>query len=535
MTLALPNLPDWLAHRATTSEAREALVVGGRRWSYGELDAEVTRLARRLGALGVGAGDRIATLLHNGPVASMIVHAALRLGATLVPLNVRLSDEEIAWQAGDAGARLLVVEERTTALAERTRLALPNLPIVSVDTLDATPESMTELHLSHDPAHVLAIIYTSGTTGRPKGAMLTVGNFWWSAVGSALNLGADASDRWLACMPLFHVGGLSILLRAAIHGFAAVVHDGFDAHAVNRALHDEGVTMLSVVAVMLQRMLDANDGRAYPSTLRCVLAGGGPVPRPLLERCATLGVPVVQTYGLTETCSQIATLAPEDALRRIGAAGRPLYPNELRVVRTSGEEADAGEAGEIVARGPVVMAGYAGQPEATARALAGGWLHTGDIGHLDADGLLYLLDRRDDLIVTGGENVYPSEVEEALLAHRWVIEAAVIGLPDSQWGQRVVAVVRLGELSGATEHAVEGAADGTAHGAAPGADPRDVLKTHCRSRLGGYKVPREIRVVTEPLPRTASGKLRRRALREQIVSVDGLQPDTPDYLVPSSR
>jgi O-succinylbenzoic acid--CoA ligase len=263
---------------------------------------------------------------------------------------------------------------------------------------------------------------------------------------------------------------------------------------VNRAIDDERVTIVSVVAVMLQRMLDARGGRPYPPSLRCVLLGGGPAPRPLLERCASLGIPVAQTYGLTETTSQIATLAPEDALRKLGSAGRPLYPNEIRIA-SGDRDATPGEAGEILVRGPVVMAGYTGLPN---DAIVDGWLHTGDIGQVDAEGYLYVLDRRDDLIITGGENVYPAEVEAALLAHPAVDEAGVVGVTDAVWGQRVVAIVRLA--------------------ATPGANVVDVLRAHCQARLAGYKVPSEIRVVDEPLPRTASGKLQRTALSSREAS-----------------
>ena len=486
-------LPDWLAYRAVSVPDRTALVAGGRSWSYAALDAKATRLARRLGGRGVRAGDRVATLLHDGAGAAALVHAALRLGAVLVPLNVRLGDAELAWQLGDAGPRLLVADARTAARADAARRAHPRLAVANID--DPGGEADVALRLAHDPAAVLAVLYTSGTTGRPKGAMLTVGNFWWSAVGSALNLGTRADDRWLACLPLYHVGGLSIVLRAAVYGIAAVVHDGFDADAVNAAVDAGGVTIVSVVAVMLARMLDARGGRAYPGSLRCVLLGGGPAPRALLERCAALGVPVVQSYGLTEATSQVATLAPEDALRRLGSAGRALYPNAIRVVADDGRDAAPDDAGEIHVRGPIVMAGYAGQPEATARAIVDGWLRTGDVGRLDADGYLYVLDRRDDLIVTGGENVYPAEVEAVLLAHAWVAEAAVVGVPDDAWGQRVVAVVRL------------------AAGAPAAADAADALRAHCRASLAGFKVPREMRVVEAPLPRTASGKVRRRELR----------------------
>ena len=502
----LPDLlPDWLASRATLTPARCALTAGNRAWSFAELDADVARMARRLATLGVSAGGRVATLLHNGSGPAMLAHATLRLGATLVPLNTRLGEAEIAWQIGDAAPQLLIVEQRTAAAVARVRREQRALRVVGLDSagaetigaasLDACDESDVALRIVHAADDVLALIYTSGTTGRPKGAMLTVRNFWWSAIGSALNLGVMGDDRWLACLPLFHVGGLSILLRSAIYGTTAVVHDGFDEHAVNRAIDEEGVTIVSVVAVMLQRMLAVRGGRPFPPTLRCVLLGGGPAPRPLLEQCAALDVPVVQTYGLTETASQVATLAPDDALRKLGSAGKALYPNELRIAtRDDGEPTES--AGEILVRGPVVMKGYAGRPDETARALAGGWLHTGDIGRMDDEGFLYVLDRRDDLIVTGGENVYPAEVEAALLAHPLVAEAGVIGVPDEQWGQRVVAIVRL-------------AADDTTQ------PSEDELRRYCRARVASYKAPREVRFITEPLPRTAAGKLRRSALRAE--------------------
>ncbi len=461
--------------------------------TFAELDAEVSRTARRLASLGVQSGSRVATLVHNGIHAAILPHAALRLGATLVPLNVRLSRAELEWQLSDVAPGLFVVDGhsldsgivegapcRTVGVDDAASEALRSAP------LDETAEMDVALRLSHDGEFVLAVIYTSGTTGRPKGAMLTVSNFWWSAIGSALNLGVRADDRWLACLPLFHVGGLSIILRSAIYGTTAVIHPGFDAVAVNAAIDNEEISILSVVPVMLSRMLDARSDKSYPQTLRCVLLGGGSVSSELLKRCAAHGVPVVQTYGLTEACSQVATLSQDDALGRLGSAGKVLYPNELKIA-----EAESGD-GEIMVRGPIVMAGYAGNPEASREAMVDGWLRTGDIGRIDHDGYLYVLDRRDDLIITGGENVYPAEVEAVLLSHDSVDEAAVIGIGDEVWGQRVVAIVRLK----------------TDQNESP-------LLQHCASLLASYKVPKEIRFVTSPLPRTASGKLQRAALREQ--------------------
>lgn len=503
-------LADWLAYHAANTPVRAALIARGRTWSYTDLDTAATVLALQLRKRGVRAGDCVATLLHNGPGAAVLPHALVRLGAILVPLNVRLSETEIAWQLTDSRASLLIADKATAALAERARFRIQQPVVVQIDNrrvrlADANPDNHNEqpdrvLHMTHDSSDVLAIIYTSGTTGQPKGAMLTFGNFWWSALGSALNMGTQSDDRWLACMPLFHIGGLSIIMRAAIYGITAAVHDGFDAAAVNQAIDDERVSIVSVVAVMLQRMLDERGNRLYPSSLRCVLLGGGPAPRPLLERCARLGIPVSQTYGLTETTSQLATLAPEDALRRLGSAGRPLYPNEIRIL-SGGQDARPHEPGEILVRGPVVMAGYAGRPDATAAAMVDGWLRTGDIGTLDTDGCLRVLDRRDDLIITGGENVYPAEVEAALMAHPSVAEVAVVGLADAEWNQRVVAVVRL-------DNRLDG--DATAI--------QNELRSHCLTRLAGYKVPREIRITTAPLPRTASGKLQRATVRHELGS-----------------
>ena len=317
-------------------------------------------------------------------------------------------------------------------------------------------------------------MYTSGTTDRPKGAILTYANHWWSAIGSVLNLGLLPDDRWLACLPLFHVGGLSILLRSVICGFTAVVHLRFDAREVNRAIDEQGVSMVSVVSAMLDRMLAERGGRPYPSTLRCILLGGGPAPLPLLERAVQAGAPVVQTYGLTETASQVVTLAPEHALTKLGSAGKPLMGSQIRI----------DDDGEIHVVGPTVSPGYLHRPPRD------GWLRTGDLGYLDNEGYLYVLDRREDLIISGGENIYPAEVEATLIAHPAVREAGVIGLADAEWGRRVAALVVLEPGQTAT--------------------PEELI-AFCRMRLAGYKVPRRI-AFRESLPRNAAGKLLRRDL-----------------------
>jgi o-succinylbenzoate---CoA ligase len=486
-------LPDWLQLRASLSPDRLAVQTDETRLSYRELDAAADSMAARLRQAGVQEGEIVALLAQNGMAYVVAVHAVARACAVLTPLNLRLTPSELAWQMKDAGVHRLLFEEsqHDTAIAMRGEVA--PLELLSLDKLcePGSVEAQEKPKSRVDLAALHSVVYTSGTTGRPKGAMLTYGNHFWSATASALNLGLQPDDRWLACLPLFHVGGLSILLRSVIYGTAAVIHPGFDAARVNAAIDEDDVTIVSVVANMLQRMLDQRDDRPYPASLRCVLLGGGPAPEPLLRRCAAIGVPVVQTYGLTETASQIVTLAPEDALTKLGSAGKPLFGAELRIENEDGTTCALGVPGEIVVRGPTVTPGYLHRPDETAAALQDGWLHTGDLGRLDDEGYLYVLDRRDDLIVSGGENVYPAEIEAVLQAHPDVLDAGVYGIDDERWGKVAAAVVVLSD--GAPVDA-------------------EALLTHCRQRLAAYKTPRRIDFASA-LPRNAAGKLMRNQLR----------------------
>jgi o-succinylbenzoate---CoA ligase len=451
------RVPDWLRQRASVTQDRLALVCGEQVWTFAELDARVNAAAA---ALQSRSGQRVGVRAANSAGFVVAVHALMRVGSVLVPINTRLTDSEVDWQREDAEVSLVLGDSELDALMDETTTTPPRGHVRDFD-----------LQAWH------SIVYTSGTSGRPKGAILTYANHWWSAIASALNLGLRADDTWLACLPLFHVGGLSILLRSVICGMTAVVPPRFDAAEVNRAIDEHAVSIVSVVSTMLDRMLTERGTRPYPSTLRCVLLGGGPAPLPLLERAASAGVPVVQTYGLTETASQVVTLAPEDALRKLGSAGKALMGSEIQIA------AD----GEICVSGPSVSPGYVKHPPRE------GWLHTGDVGFLDAEGYLYVLDRRDDLIVSGGENVYPAEVEAALLAHPGVEEAGVIGVADAEWGRRVTGVV--------------------VRRAAASVSAEDLI-AFCRQRLAGYKVPRAIEFRTA-LPRNAAGKLLRRELRSE--------------------
>ncbi len=499
-------LPDWLTRCAENMPQRLAVQCGQVYWSFAELARQVDRLARQLAMAGVSAGDRVALLAANGLAYVACVHALTRLGAVLVPLNTRLSVAELRWQLEDVRAMLLISD---AGMAERAHEIDTALPRVLLQTSAPAPERAEVTLLTHEgkpyaeskvsPRPLIdldatqVIMYTSGTTGRPKGVLITYGMQWWNAIGSALNLGHRPDDRWLACLPLFHIGGLSILMRSVIYGISVVLLEKFDERAVNQAIRREGVSIISVVSIMLQRMLAAleteEEKASYPASLRCVLLGGGPAPLPLLERCAGLHIPVAQTYGLTESCSQAVTLAPADALRKPGSAGRPLLPVQLQILR-DGQPVPAGEPGTIYLKGPTITPGYADRPAETAHAFQDGWFCTGDLGYLDADGYLYVLDRRSDLIISGGENVYPAEIEGVLLAHPAVAEAGVCGLTDPHWGQVPIAFVKSHPGHSVTS---------------------TILLEHARQHLARYKLPRKIYFV-EQLPRNSSGKLLRREL-----------------------
>jgi O-succinylbenzoic acid--CoA ligase len=493
-------LPNWLLRAAENAPDHLAIKCGETRWTFAQLDQQAIMLARQFAAVGVRAESRVAILARNGLEYVATVHALTRLGAILIPLNIRLTSEELVWQVHDVEATHLMNDSAHESQARTIALAQPGLfqasllvePETSQVFLQGYVETNLALQDTINLSAIQSIMYTSGTTGTPKGVIITYGMQWWNAVGSALNLGHRLEDCWLACLPLFHIGGLSILMRSVINRISVIVQEKFDASAVNAAIREEEVTIISVVAVMLQRMLADLDiqQKSYPNTLRCVLLGGGPAPQPLLEDCAARDIPVVQTYGLTESCSQAVTLSPADALRKLGSAGRPLLPVQLRITTNEGRIAAPDEPGVISLKGPSITTGYDHRPEATEQAIRDGWLSTGDIGYLDAEGYLYVLDRRSDLIISGGENVYPAEIEAILLSHPDVEEAGVCGQNDPQWGQIPIAFVHLKPNSSTTS---------------------STLLAYLQPRLARYKLPRAIHIVSQ-LPRNSSGKLLRREL-----------------------
>jgi len=490
-------ISPWLSARARVSGTRPAIECNGSVISYAELDDRAREAARQLAELGIGRGDVVALLLENGIPFVELFFAAVLSGAVLLPLNLRLTPTELQQQLRDAQAGLLVhgggeIAIRANAAAPRGTRCLEVAGTLRAFEPLSESEPSQAAFAEVRPDSTLAVLFTSGTSGAPKAAELTHANFHWSALASAAHIGADPDDRWLACMPLFHVGGLSILVRALLHGNTVVLLDRFDAEVVDRSLDRDGISHVSLVSTMLSRLLDVRGERPAPASLRCVLLGGGPAPPNLIDRALDLGFPIAPTYGLTEAASQVATRPPGSRPPAAGTGLLPLVGNELRIVAEDGRDCADGDAGELWLRGPTVMRGYRGRPRETAAALADGWLHTGDIGIRAGDGTLTILERRSDLIVSGGENIYPAEVEAVLREHPDIVDAAVAPIEDPEFGQRPAAWLVFDPQAGAMPTS-------------------SALRRFCRLRMAAYKVPIRFEALAA-LPRTTAGKLQRREL-----------------------
>lgn len=485
---------DLLATRAAATPERTAVVDTGRdrEWTVDALDETVGDVAAQLSAYLDGVDSpRVACLLSTRFAFAVTLHASMRTGATLVPLGTDRTVDAVRRQCARTDPDLLVCEAGTEELAVETGVE----PILSAD--DPRRETVGQLHPPSpvdtvergavDPDDTVVILFTSGTTGEPKGVRLTARNLTASATAAAFRLGVAPGDIWLCCLAPYHMGGLAPFYRTVLYGTTLALQAGFDADRTARALREYDVTGVSLVPTQLTRLLDA--GWSPPPSLATVLLGGAPASASLVERALDAGVPVCPTYGLTETASQVATATPSVAREYPSSVGQPLLFTEVTVLG-DGTPVEPGETGELVIDGPTVTPGYLDEERSEA-AFGDHGLHTGDVGHRDGDGRLWVVGRLDDTIVTGGENVHPGAVEEILCEHPAVADVAVVGLPDEEWGERVAALV---------------VSDGVS---------TDELRSFARERLAGYKLPRTIGF-TSTLPRTASGTVDRAVVRERL-------------------
>ena len=475
------TLPD---RRAVQDPHGPALADSRGSLTNAELLAGVLSATRRLHGLGITKGDVVALKLNNRIEFVLLLFAAWRLGATATPVNPSLTDVEVVRQIEDSGARLLVVEDDSTTASDRLTLTVGDLYVAA-----SGPDPIPHV----DPSALALLIYTSGTTGVPKGVMLDHANLdAMTAMGrEALEVGAN--DRCLLILPLFHVNGIVVsVLTPLLVGARVVITERFNPRTFFDVIERERPTFFSAVPTIYS-MLAALPEEVRPDTssVRFAVCGAAPASSGLLTRFESrFGFPLVEGYGLSEgTCG--STINPVSGVRKAGTVGVPFPGQELRIVDGAGNEARQGEVGEVVVRGPNVMCGYLGRPDDTAAVISDGWLHTGDVGHVDADGYLTLVGRSKELIIRGGENIYPKEIEDVLASDPAVLEAAVIGVPDETWGEVVVAFVQ----------------------ARPGATiDLKALKARCAESLSGYKRPKAIKIL-ESLPRNAVGKLDKKSLR----------------------
>ncbi|MFS8202733.1 acyl-CoA synthetase [Streptomyces sp. CWNU-52B] len=492
------GLGSWPARRARKTPHRTALIHHGTTLTYGALHERTTRLAHALRARGVRRGDRVAYLGPNHPSYLETLFAAGTLGAVFVPLNIRLAGPEIAYQLDDSGAKVLVYGPSLAGLVA----GLPGHSDVRTyvevggeydQLLASAKDEPVDEPVSADDTCI--IMYTSGTTGRPKGAMLTHANLTWNAVNVLVDQDLIADERALVSAPLFHTAGLNMLtLPVLLKGGTCVLAEAFEPAATFDLIERHRITFMFGVPTMFDQV--ARHPRwadADLSSLRMLSCGGSPVPTPLIAAYQERGLTFLQGYGMTEASPGTLFLDAEHAVAKAGSAGVPHFFSDVRVVRPDLAPADVGETGEVVVRGPHVMPGYWGLPEETAAVFSDGWFRSGDAARVDEDGYVTIVDRIKDMIISGGENIYPAEIEDQLLTHPDIVECAVIGVPDEKWGEtpRAVVVPRSGaEL-----------------------DPAEVIAS-LAGRLAKYKIPKSV-VLADELPRTASGKLLKSRVRSR--------------------
>jgi acyl-CoA synthetase (AMP-forming)/AMP-acid ligase II len=501
--------------------AKVAVVDGDQRFTYAELADRVDRLAGALAASGVQPGARAGVVMHNRHEYMETYFAAERAGAVLVPLNQRLAPPEISFILQDAGATHLILDAAHLSLYEHCRDQLPDLRTVFVvdGAASGSPANATLVDYEQaiasaaplrqpardwQPDDMVQLYYTSGTTGRPKGVMLTQQNVMANAMHAIMNMHFNEQDTWIHATPMFHLADAWSCWTFAWVGARHVFLREFTPQAYLGLMQQERVTASILVPTMINAVINDPRVREFDvSAWRLLAFGASPMPVDRLRVAMETfpDVTFMQLYGMTETApfatrivyDRETVTGPPEKQRRLASCGREIPGVQVRVVREDGGEIAPGEIGEIVMRGPNIMAGYWNQPDASAETLRGGWMHSGDMATVDEDGYIYIVDRKKDMIISGGENIYSTEVENAVYQHPAVLEAAVIGIPDPHWGERVHAVVVLKE-----GHSLEA----------------QELTDFCRQHIAGYKVPRSVEIV-DALPKTGSGKIQKSAIRER--------------------
>ena len=503
------NVGQLLTKRAYREPEIEAIFEpsSDRRFSFREFNDRSNQVAHALRQSGVQHGDRVGLLLMNGVEFVESFFAAGKIGAVNVPLNWRLVADELEFILADAGATVLVYSadfaEVVSELKGRGgKTAITTWIQVGGDAMDGAVDydDWRSTAATDEPApsgsgdDLMFIMYTSGTTGLPKGVMHSHDTVLWSILTAVATADFEAGDRYLISLPMFHVGALNPVLCCIYGGCSITILKAFDPLQSWELIRDEQITITLMVPVMLQFMLAVRDPEVHDaSSLRWVMSGAAPVAKTLIEQYNDLGIEIHQVYGLTETGGPGCLISSADAIKRAGSTGKSFYFTQVRVINEAGADVGVDESGEVLIKGPNVMVGYWNRAEATAEALVDGWLHTGDVATMDADGFVTIVDRVKDMLISGGENVYPAEIESVLLAHPKIADVGVIGVPSEKWGESPLAAVVLSDESLTADEVIE----------------------FCKGKLAPFKAVKAVEFVTE-LPRNPSGKILKRELRDQF-------------------
>lgn len=493
---------DWIDRWAGYAPIKMAVndAHSGEYYTYLQLNSQTNYLSQRLGELGLKSGDRVAVLAEYCLEYIVLMGAAMKTGVTIVPLNYRLSRSEIAYMISNCEPKLIICDEKFGDLYDPELIECANPTRLWISELSAdlkarlnTPYDFQSASL--DDNHPLFIIYTSGTTGFPKGAIYTYKMAFWNAVNTQLRLDITSRDHTVICMPPFHTGGWNVLLLPfLLQGGSFTLLRKFDASIVMKLLEDEEATLFMGVPTMLKMMAEVEEFQSVSlESLRYFIVGGEAMPLPLIELWEKKGIPVRQGFGLTEVGPNVFSLHHDDAIRKIGSIGTPNFFVEAKLMKEDGAEAEAGEAGELWLKGPVTTPGYWNNPSATEAAFVDGWFKTGDILQVDEEGYYFVKDRIKNMFISGGENVYPAEIERLLQTHPAIEEVAVVGVPDQRWGEVGKAILISKD---------------------PSLTQQDVLE-FCYGRIARFKIPKHIHF-TDAIPKTESGKIDRKALGNLI-------------------
>ncbi|KAA0965204.1 long-chain fatty acid--CoA ligase [Sporosarcina sp. ANT_H38] len=499
------GIGSWLVKHSDRQANKTAIVYKDKRFTYRQLNDRVNRLAHSLVDLGVRKGDRVNALLFNRNELMEALFACAKIGAIFVPINFRLSLEEVEYIVHDSGGIIFIYDDRLEGIAEGLTARTPQ-----IRSFIRVGDDQTGMHLAYEllladakreePEYVVCLddahmmMYTSGTTGRPKGAVLTHGNTQWNAINCLDALPITEDMITLTVAPLFHIGGMNIFTTPALYkGGTVILEDKFDPQLTLELVEREKITALFLVPAMWLAITQFPNLENYDvSSLTFNISGGAPCPLTIIEFFQNRGIPFYEGFGLTETAPVVAVLDSENSVRRNGSVGKPPIHTEIKVVDAYGNEVPTGEVGELVVKGPNIFVEYWNKPEATKEAIRNGWFFTGDLAKQDEEGFLYIVDRMKDMIITGGENVYPIEVEQVLIRHPNIREVAVVGYPDEKWGESVKAVIALKNPNESLD--------------------LQEVRAFCEEKLASFKIPKQIDLVNE-LPRNATGKVLKIVLR----------------------